>query len=121
METLTLALPYPPSGTNNLYMTVGRRRVKTAAARAYAEEAGWIARKALQEAPCDGETRFTVSIFIYPKRGLGIDVDNTKLILDSLTGIVWKDDKQVWKQITERRKNIAGGRIVVSIEEYDTD
>jgi len=112
----TLRLPYPPS-TNALYATVRGHRVKSAQGRAYAAEAGMLARMAFPE-PLAG--RLEVGITVSPKRGIGMDLDNAcKCCLDSLTGICWRDDSQVWRLTIERAAPVKGGALVVSIREYE--
>lgn len=111
-----LNLPYPLT-TNNLYRT-GKNgcRYKTKEAAAYHEEAGQVARLTVP-APLAG--RLAVSVVISPKRGVGMDLDNAcKCCLDSLTGVVWNDDSQIWRLTVERTGPVKGGALVVSVEEY---
>jgi Holliday junction resolvase RusA-like endonuclease len=110
---ITLTLPYPPSANKRLAVVNGRL-IKTAAHRAYVEEAGWIARNAVST-PLEG--RVAVSVDIYRPRKVG-DVDNgIKIVLDSLTGITWFDDEQVVTLHVERYDDKKCPRLEVRIEE----
>lgn len=114
---MILKLPYPPS-TNNLYRSSKNgKRYKTAEALAYHNEAGMLARVVFAE-PLQG--KLSVSIVVYPKIGIGIDVDNAaKATLDALTGVCWKDDSQVWRLTVERAEKRTGGALAVCIEPYE--
>ena len=110
----TLELPYPLS-TNHLFATVDGHRTKSAAARDYVKAASEIARRHFAQ-PLRG--RVAVEIVYRPRRGVGLDVDNcTKCALDSLKGIAWLDDRQIWRLSIERRPCVAGGAFTVRIQE----
>jgi Holliday junction resolvase RusA-like endonuclease len=48
-----------------------------------------------------------------------LDIDNVcKAILDSMNGILYTDDQQVWKLSVERGEKIKGGGCQVTISEY---
>lgn len=91
---IAFTLPLPPP-TNNLY-TNGRngRRVLTAKARAWKEEAGRLA----MIARCDAHGEMwtcpvRVDIILTLKHDR--DVDNIKALLDALSGVLYDDDKRV--------------------------
>ncbi len=112
-----LDLPYPLS-TNNIFTTHrDGKRYKSKASVAYHEEAGWIARQAFAE-PLRG--RVQVQIRYWPKRGVGLDVDNVaKCALDALKGICWIDDSQIWELSIERVCVRPGGFFQVWIGEIE--
>lgn len=111
-----LDLPLPPT-LNHLFATVNGRRVKSAEGCAYADEAGKLARIMFPE-PITVPVE--VSIVIHPKRGVGMDLDNTaKCLLDSLKGIVWRDDKQVWRLVIERGAVVTGGRLIMVVKGFE--
>ena len=111
-----LDLPLPPT-LNHLFATVNGNRVKSAEGRAYALEAGELARIMFPE-PITVPVE--VAIVVHPKRGIGMDLDNCcKALLDSLTGIVWRDDSQVWRLVIERGAVIPGGRLVMVVKSFE--
>lgn len=110
---VTLDMPYPCS-TNNCYMTIGRRRVLTPAARAYHNAAGWIAQPHFAK-PLTGPV--AVSIEYWPKRGKGLDLGNCeKVCLDSLKGIAWVDDSQIRRLELVKHEAVPNGKFLVTIE-----
>ena len=82
-----------PLGTNNLYAHLGRRRFLTPRARANKEAIAWEARSQYRGEPLEGSLEVSVALY-WPDRRKH-DVDNIKVLLDSLTGIVWQDDSQI--------------------------
>lgn len=91
MTEQTFTLPTPPS-VNNLFSTVGSRRVKSKAYAAWMQAARWqiaAQRPRLMlgavavEIQCQRPTKSS-------------DLDNrTKAALDALKGLAWEDDRQV--------------------------
>jgi Holliday junction resolvase RusA-like endonuclease len=56
---------------------------------------------------------------LYPRDKRLLDIDNVcKAILDSMNGILYTDDQQVWKLSVERGEKIKGGGCEVTIKEY---
>lgn len=88
---MTITLPYPISANRYWRMWQGRMVVSTEA-RNYKEQAGWIAKGAGVDM-ITGDVALTVKVFRPQKRG---DLDNTlKVLIDSLKGVIFKDDNQV--------------------------
>lgn len=104
----------------------------SAEAKSYKAQVGWIAKAAGVRAPLSG--RVAVSIQLYPAmpkdakarmRKLGdcwddgvraLDIDNTiKVTVDSLNGVVFVDDRQVWRITAERMEPDGDARAVVTI------
>lgn len=80
-------------------------------------------KKAVQEAcigiPSFEDQKVEVSILLFPRDKRLLDVDNVcKAILDSMNGIIYADDQNVWKLSIERREKIKGGGCQVTIQPY---
>lgn len=114
-QTLTFQFPYPPS-VNSYWLQSGKRR--------YISKRGVEFKKAVH-AILDGVKGFgdapvEVSIILYPRDKRLLDIDNiSKAVLDSMNGIVFDDDQQVWKLTIERGEKIKGGGCSVSICLYE--
>lgn len=111
---ITLTFPYPPS-INNYWLASGHRR--------YISKRGMEFKKAVQEAcvgiPSFEDQKVEVSILLFPRDKRLLDVDNVcKAILDSMNGIIYADDQNVWKLSIERREKIKGGGCQVTIQPY---
>ena len=84
-------LPYPVS-TNRLWRNYHGRMVKSQEAKQYAADAGMLARVAGVDM-LDGDVTMELRLFRPAKR---MDIDNhLKVILDSMQGILYKNDRQV--------------------------
>ena len=69
-----------------------------------------------------GNKPVEVSIILYPRDKRLLDIDNVcKCVLDSMNGIIYDDDQQVWKLTVERGEKIKGGGCQVTIKEYLID
>jgi len=56
-----------------------------------------------------------ITLYFWDKRIR--DIDNwSKILLDSLSWIVWKDDKQIQKQTVEKRYDKENPRIIITIK-----
>lgn len=114
-QTLTFQFPYPPS-VNSYWLQSGKRR--------YISKRGVEFKKAVHEI-LDGVTGFgdapvEVSIILYPRDKRLLDIDNCcKAIMDSMNGIIFDDDQQVWRLSVERGEKIKGGGCSVSICLYE--
>jgi len=113
----TLTLPYPPSTNNMFFTTPTGHRAKTSKAKDFAEEVGKSARIVFSQPVT---VPVEVSLVFHPKRGLGLDCGNVeKAVLDACTGIVWRDDSQVWRLVIERGAVIPGGRLVMVVKAFE--
>ena len=114
---LTLNFPYPPS-VNAYWLQSGKRR--------YISKRGVEFKKAVHEI-CQGLPSFndralSIEIILFPRDKRLLDIDNCcKAILDSMNGIMYDDDQQVWKLSVERGQKIKGGGCQVTISEYRPD
>lgn len=111
---ITLTLPYPPS-VNAYWMASGHRR--------YISKRGMEFKKAVAEA-CNGLDSFgdqpvELSVILHPRDARLMDIDNCgKAICDSMNGLLYDDDQQVWKITIERGEKIKHGGCVVTIKAY---
>jgi crossover junction endodeoxyribonuclease RusA len=120
---MTVTLPFPPS-TNHAYATVNGRRVKTAAARAYALEVAHRVRehaRALTQAeqpPPDLTTeRLAVKIVAHAPDNRRRDLSNLeKLATDAVFKQLGLDDSQVdHLEITRGVKSRNGGSLTYTL------
>ena len=111
---ITLSFPYPPS-VNSYWLQSGKRR--------YISKRGVEFKTAVHEI-CKlyetfGSQSIDVSIILYPRDKRLLDIDNVcKAILDSMNGILYDDDQQVWRLSVERGEKIKGGGCLVTIKPY---
>ena len=82
-----------PLSTNALYANFGNRRLKTSKGRENTDEIGWEARNQYKGTPIESPVRLKIALWWDNKRKH--DIDNIKVLLDSLTGICWLDDGQI--------------------------
>lgn len=136
-DVITLKLPYPISANRywRTFMPRGFKAPVTAVsneAKAYKAQVGWIAKAAGVLTPMAG--RVEVAYTLYPKRPqdwkkraekdpLGwadtvqcIDLDNAqKVLMDSLKGVVFEDDRWVRRIVADRAEPDGEGRLMVTI------
>jgi crossover junction endodeoxyribonuclease RusA len=106
-----VTLPYPPS-VNNLYATVGRRRVLSKEGRAFKQQVGLVALVAGMR-PLSGYVKVTGVIYRPKRQG---DLDNRiKALLDALKGVAFTDDEQVDELHFVRREDAKNPRAVVMV------
>ena len=111
-NSVSFTLPYPPSA-NRYWRSYRGRVVKSEEARAYQQEAGWIA-KASGFDCTKSDVAITVKVYRPQKSG---DLDNfLKVTLDSLKGIIYDDDKQVKVIHAERYDDKHNPRVDLLIE-----
>lgn len=113
VDARTLVLPYPP-GTNRLWRNVRGKTLLSAEARAFKTKAGLLARAAGMR-PRAGPVLVRVDLF-RPRR-IG-DIDNPlKIILDSLEGHAYENDKQVVGLYVTRHDDSGNPRVQVVVED----
>lgn len=89
--TVSLVLPYPPSA-NNYWQIARNRLIKTDEARTYNNDVTSLLNQ-LDIECFDGNVRVIAHVYRPRKSG---DLDNRlKVLLDSLEGHVYKNDKQI--------------------------
>lgn len=101
-----------PLGTNNLYFNRGRFRVLTPKARARKEETALEARAQYHKEPMEGPLSVKIELY-WPTRA-NHDIDNIKMLLDALTGILWVDDGQITELHVTKQYDKGNGRVLLS-------
>lgn len=117
---MEIILTGEPKSTNNLYRSVCRGKFPTV----YMSESGKSlktsyqnqARKQYRGKIVDKDLYVVVKLFFKTKRKFDIDNAN-KILLDSLTGIVWKDDSQIQEMLIIKGYDKENPRIELKIEE----
>ncbi|MDR5757884.1 RusA family crossover junction endodeoxyribonuclease [Caballeronia sp. LZ035] len=134
-QPVTLTLPYPVSSNRywRTYVVAGHAQtVVSAEAKAYRREVAWLLKVAKIREPVFG--RVALTVVLHPKmpqdavqrmRKFGdrweddvscIDLDNAlKILIDSLKGRVFLDDRFVWKIDAQRGEPKAEAHVVVTI------
>ena len=111
---LRFTLPYPPSA-NAYWRSVNGRVLVSAKARAYKEDVRWVARDAGAQVL---EGPLVVSVDVYRPRKIG-DLDNVlKVLLDSMRGICFEDDKQIVEIRARRFDDKENPRVELAICEF---
>jgi len=111
---MRLTLPIPPS-VNQCYRRSARGIYKTDHATVWQTSAGWLAKQWWKGSPTDKQVVLNVWVFWNDKRRR--DTDNLfKLLMDSLTGIVWVDDRQVMPRVMGLEVDKGNGRIEIEAE-----
>ena len=140
---IELKLPYPPSANRYWRTRVVDMPGKPAfvqtypssEAKEFKKAAGWLARAAGIRQPLQG--RIAIAYTLHPHLPLDwatrarkdpqgwelsvqcLDLDNAqKVLLDSLKGIVFEDDRMVWRSVAQRGEPVPDGCVVVRIEQF---
>ena len=109
-----LTLP-PPVSANRYWRKYNNRMVVSAEARAYKQEVALLAAQQIDE-PMTGSVSIYLDVYRQHRRG---DLDNRlKVVLDSLQGIVYHDDKQIAEIHVVRHEDRKNPRVEVQVSEY---
>lgn len=109
---MTITLPLPPSA-NRYWRNFRGRMVVSAEAKAYKEQAAWLA-KVGGYTMLDGALSLSVEVYRQRKAG---DLDNfLKILADSLQGIIYANDSQIVEIHARLFDDKANPRAVVSVE-----
>ena len=110
---LVLHLPMPPS-TNNLFATVGKKRIRTVEYIQWAREAGYVLNR--QRPPLvAGKVSLLIEVE-NPKTAHRQDVANReKAVVDLLVsrGVIQGDDQRFVREITLKWADVAGVRVTI--------
>lgn len=87
----------------------------TAEGKALKEDYGWQAKNQYKEKPLDYPLFVFINLYFDSKRKHDIDNYN-KLILDSLTGIVWLDDGQIESACINKYYDKENPRIEIKVQ-----
>ena len=113
---LELELPFPPS-VNSCYRAIPRGRIcatiLSKQGREYKEKIGRILGSSK---PTDKRLMVRIQLAMPDKRKRDIDNYN-KILLDSLTGILWEDDSQIDILCISREDVIKGGQVKMFVNE----
>lgn len=110
---MTLKLLTLPVSTNHLYMQRGSARFLDPRARRCKEAIAWEARSQYRGKPLTGSLAVRVQLY-WPDRRKH-DIDNLKILLDALTGIIWEDDGQIVDLHTTKSYDVSHPRVEVTI------
>ncbi len=112
---MTFDLPYPPSA--NRYWRHNRGIIHLSSeAKAYKQDAALCARAAGVR-PLAGDVSITLVVYRPAKRG---DLDNSlKVLIDSLRGIGYGDDKQIRGIKVDRHEDKRNPRVSVTLAPYE--
>lgn len=95
-------------GYPTVYMTKEGKDLK--------ESYQWQAKSQWKQKPSKRVFEISVELYFKDKRRRDVD-DYNKILLDSLTGIVWSDDSQIWKITITKFIDAKKPRIEVDITE----
>ena len=112
-----LVLNIAPISVNSLYRSVRGRNILSKQAREFKSEA----QKQIKLLYTGNvlENRLRVKLIFYFPDNRRRDVDNyTKAILDSLTGIVFRDDSQIYELILRKQTGTCQQKIEIFIDDF---
>lgn len=115
-----LTLTGDPKSTNNIYKSVCVGKYPkvyiTNEGKAIKEGYQWEAKSQYRKKPMKDELEVWTTLYLKTKRRA--DIDNFhKLLLDSLTGIVWEDDSQIVEYHISKRHDAKNPRIEIEVLE----
>jgi len=114
-----LTLLGSPLSTNNIYRSVCRGRFPTVymspQGKALKESYQWQAKMLHKGKPLEGDLEISIVIFQKTKRKTDWDNFN-KIVMDSLSGIVWVDDSQIQVAHVEKAYDKENPRIELTIK-----
>lgn len=111
MKLLKTKLPLPPT-TNQMYGFRGSKKFLSKESKQWLEEAQWQYKFSYKKDVVLEPVRLIINFYLKRDR----DVDNLKLILDSLQGFIIKNDSQVVELHIMKHKDKDKPRVVLVIE-----
>lgn len=103
-----------PMSTNGIYRTHGHIVYMTKEGKALKTQYQWEAKSQWKGNPTDKSVEIDIKLYFKNKRRH--DIDNyCKILLDSLTEIVWDDDSQIKKMVIKKFISKTKPRIEVGI------
>lgn len=119
-KQLHLTIKGSPVSVNSLYANSGRKRILTWAGKAAKHDFEWQVRQQYKGVILTGDCK--VEIVAYYKDNRRRDIDNgLKMVLDSLTGIVLKDDSQISDLHIQKRLDKESPRVELDLWITDVD
>lgn len=105
-----------PISTNELYRRHGHIIYMSNKGKRMKESYQWQAKTQCRGFKCLTEP-FKVGIKLYFGDNRRRDIDNyNKILLDSLSGIIWKDDRQIQKMSIEKFVDLENPRIEIEVK-----
>lgn len=115
---VSITLIGSPRSTGNIYKTMCRgnfpRTYMTNEGKSLKESYQWQSKSQFKFPPILGDIEVSVHLYFGTKRRCDIDNFN-KILFDSLTGIVWTDDSQIIRSVTEKHYDKYNPRIEIEI------
>lgn len=116
-EAVRLTLPFPPSA-NAYWRNVNGRTLLSKEAREYRQRCQFAAALQWKAALVEGAVAFHADVFFPNRRG---DLDNRgKVLLDSLQGIAFVNDSQIYDYRLVRHLDRDNPRVIVTIEPMES-
>lgn len=111
---MTITLSGNPISTNQIYRRHGHIIYMSKEGKRLKQSYQWEAKAQWRGPPLTDKV--AVDIKLYFKNNLRRDIDNwNKILFDSLTGIVWVDDKQIEKMSIQKLIDKSCPRIEITI------
>lgn len=118
--TQRLILPIPPSVNASHRNVTVNKRVKTLKAKQYIEQAGWTAMAWRNQSGWQvphPDTKVVMRVWIYWQNNRRRDADNIfKILQDSLTGILYWDDRTVLPRVMDYQIDKDNPRLEIELE-----
>jgi Holliday junction resolvase RusA-like endonuclease len=114
---MTLTFQTLPPSTNHLYQRSGRGVFMLPKVREAKEAIAWEARSQYRGEPLDGPVRLKIA-FHWPDARRR-DWDNNKVLYDACTGILWKDDSQIFEVHLTKGIDRERPRVEMTVEAID--
>jgi Holliday junction resolvase RusA-like endonuclease len=116
----TYVLPWPPSH-NEVYRFVTKNgrtwMYMTAKGKDYKALIEILCRQVRRDHDYDGPLELTIEV--YPPDGHARDCHNQeKILFDSLEGVAYANDRQIWFHSLRRCGVVKGGKVVVVVRDY---
>ena len=108
---LEFELELPPT-TNHMYGMSGHRKFLTREAKQWTSDSQWLYKTSFKEDVIEEPVRLIANFYLKRDR----DVDNLKLVLDSLQGMIIKNDSQVVELHIYKHKDKDNPRVSLVIE-----
>lgn len=113
---ISLTLRPAPLSTNHIYRVAQNRIYMTAEGRSLKEAYQWQAKSQWKKPSTTKPVALTLFIYYGDNRKHDID-NNNKLVLDALTGIVYKDDGQIFRLFIYKRFDANDPRVDIDVQE----
>lgn len=113
---IKLTIQTLPVSTNHLYIFFRGHRTLSKRGRENKEAIGWEVRSQYHGKPLQAPLGVEIQLYWPTRRNH--DIDNIKGLLDSCTGILWKDDGQIVELHLTKHYDKGNGRVEMQVTEY---